>query len=58
MDALRNLVHLHQIPETESPYKEYLNVQVEFDSTATPEHMLWERGRDVLNVRGKSARRT
>ena len=51
MDTLQDLVHLQQIPETETPYTEYLNAQVKFGSTATSEHMLWERGRNVPNVR-------
>ena len=56
MQTLQNLVHLQQIPETERPYTEYLNAQVKFGSTARPEHMVWEHGRDVPNVKGKSPR--
>ena len=56
MQTLQNLVHLQQIPETERPYTEHLNAQVKFGSTATSEHMVWEHGRDVLNVKVKSAR--
>ena len=56
MQALQNLVHLQQIPETERPYTEYLNAQVKFGSTATTEHMVWEHGRDVPNVKEKSTR--
>ena len=57
MQTLQNIVRLQQIPETERPYTEYLNAQVKFGSTATPEHMVWEHGRDVPDVKGKSARR-
>ncbi|KAI9566675.1 hypothetical protein HD554DRAFT_2174092 [Boletus coccyginus] len=58
MDALQDLVHLQQIPETETPCMEYLSAQVKFGSTATPEHMLWEHGRQSLNVPGKTAGRS
>ncbi|KAI9464849.1 hypothetical protein HD554DRAFT_2315779 [Boletus coccyginus] len=58
MDALQDLVHLQQIPETETPCMEYLSAQVKFGSTATPEHMLWEHGRQSLNVSGRTARRS
>jgi len=47
MKTLQALVHLQQIPETETPFTEYLDAQVKFGSTATPEHMLWEHGREV-----------
>ncbi|KAI9462598.1 hypothetical protein HD554DRAFT_2330393 [Boletus coccyginus] len=58
MDALQDFVHLQQIPETETPCMEYLSAQVKFGSTATPEHMLWEHGRQSLNVSGRTARRS
>ncbi|KAI9566688.1 hypothetical protein HD554DRAFT_2174105 [Boletus coccyginus] len=52
METLQGLVHLQQIPEIETPCMEYLNAQVKFGSTATPEHMLWEHGgRTVPNKR-------
>lgn len=41
---LRDLVHLQQIPEAETPCATYLNAQVKFGSTTQPEHMEWERG--------------
>ncbi|KAI9568062.1 hypothetical protein HD554DRAFT_2102717 [Boletus coccyginus] len=50
MTTLQALVYLQQVPETEMPFTEYLNAQVKFGSTAAPEHMLWEHGREVLKV--------
>ncbi|KAF8548189.1 hypothetical protein OG21DRAFT_1526653 [Imleria badia] len=50
MDTLQDLVHLQQIPEIETPFMEYLNAQVKFGSTATPDHMLWEHGGTVPDM--------
>lgn len=51
MKTLEDLVHLQQLPETETPIREYLDAQVSFGDTAFPENMVWERGRTVPNVR-------
>ena len=48
MNTLQDLVHLQQIPETETPITQYLDAQMKFGSTAAPRHMLWEHGRDPL----------
>ena len=55
MKTLQNLVYLQQIPERETPVREYLLAQVKFGSTATPEHMLWEHGKTVPALRRKPA---
>ena len=44
MDTLQDLVHLQQIPETDTVCRDYLNAQVKFGNTATVEHMEWEHG--------------
>jgi hypothetical protein len=55
MRTLQDLVHIQQIPETERFYTEYLDAQVKFGSTATIQHMVWEHGKNVPNVRRKPA---
>jgi hypothetical protein len=45
MDTLQDLVHLQQIPETDTACRDYLNAQMEFGSTPTFEHMEWENGK-------------
>lgn len=49
--ALEQLVHIAQVPDIERAYGKYLDAQVKFGSTATPEHMRWERGKDVPEMK-------
>ena len=53
MEMLQNLVHLQQILETHRPFAEYLNAQMKFGTTATREHMHWEHGKCVPDLRRK-----
>ena len=56
MDTLQDLVHLQQIPETDTVCRDYLNTQMEFGTTAIFEYMEWENGKSKPGERSASTK--